>query len=204
MSNKIVVADRSPSARKAAELALPAPEFEVVCFGDGLEAIRAIPAIEPDAVLAGLGLPSRDGYDVADFVKAQPRGRQVAVFFLRGAFEPPDPAKLAPIDHDGIIPKPFDGETILALVRAAIDRRKVLPSLPEEPVLVKPAPEPSAPDGPSPANGMPGLEKKIRDLVRREIDLNRADIEAQAREIVAAEFKKMLVEELRNIDTRKF
>jgi len=204
MSCKIVVADRSASALKAVELALPAPEFEVACFGDGLEAIRAIPALEPDAVLAGLGLPSRDGYDIADFVKAQPRGRQVAVFFLRGAFEPFDPAKLAPIDHDGIIAKPFDGETVLTLVRAAIDRRKELPSLPEEPVLVKPDPELSSSDGPSPANGMPGLEKKIRDLVRREIGLNRADIEAQAREIVAAEFKKLLVEELRNIDTRKF
>jgi DNA-binding response OmpR family regulator len=203
MSCKIVVADRSASALKAVELALPAPEFEVACFGDGLEAIRAIPVLEPDAVLAGLGLPSRDGYDIADFVKAQPRGRQVAVFFLRGAFEPFDPAKLAPIDHDGIIAKPFDGETVLTLVRAAIDRRKELPSLPEEPVLVKPDPA-SAADAPDSPPGLAGLETKLRDLVRREIGLYRADIEAQAREIVAVEFKKMLVDELKHIDTRKF
>jgi DNA-binding response OmpR family regulator len=201
MSCKILVADRSASALKALELALPAPEFEVACFSDGLEAIRAIPELEPDAVLAGLGLPSRDGYDLADFVKAQPRGRQVAVFFLRGAFEPPDPAKLAPIDHDGIIAKPFDGETVLALVRAAIDRRKELPSLPEEPVLVKPEPAPAAVEAPA---SLAGLEKMVHDLVRREIGVTRSAIEAQAREIVAAEFKKLLVEELKHIDTRKF
>ena len=200
MSCKILVADRSASALKAVELALPAPEFEVACFGDGLEAIRAIPELEPDAVLTGFDLASRDGYDVADFVKAQPRGRQVAVFFLRGAFEPPDPAKLAPIDHDGIIVKPFDGETILALVRATIDRRKELPSIPEEPVLVKPDPAPVSEAPASPA----GLESMVRDLVRREIAAARADIEARARETVAAEFKKMLVEELKRIDTRKF
>jgi two-component system chemotaxis response regulator CheY len=200
MSCRILVADRSASALKAVELALPAPEFAVACFGDGLEAIRAIPDLEPDAVLTGFGLPSRDGYDVADFAKAPPRGRQVAVFFLRGAFEPLDPAKLAPIDHDGIIVKPFDGETVLTLVRAAIDRRKELPSIPEEPVLVKPEPA-SAVDAPVSAAG---LESMVRDLVRREIGVTRADIEAQAREIVAAEFKKLLVEELKNIDTRKF
>lgn len=200
MSCRILVADRSASALKAVELALTAPEFEVFCFGDGLEAIRAVPELEPDAVLTGFGLPTRDGYDVADFVKAQPRGRQVAVFFLRGAFEPPDPAKLAPIDHDGIIPKPFDGETILALVRAAVDRRKELPSIPEEPVLVKPEPVPAVEAPASPA----GLEAMVRDLVRREIGAARADIEAQAREIVASEFKKLLVEELKRIDTRKF
>lgn len=199
MSCKILVADRSASALKAVELALAAPEFEVASFGDGLEAIRAIPALEPDAVLTGFGLPSRDGYDIADFAKAQPRGRQVAVLFLRGAFETPDPAKLAPIDHDGIIVKPFDGETVLTLVRAAVDRRKELPSIPEYPVLVKA--EPAAVEAPpSPA----GLESMVRDLVRSEIGMIRADIEAQAREIVAAEFKKMLVEELKRIDTRKF
>jgi DNA-binding response OmpR family regulator len=202
MSCKIIVVDRSASALKAVELALPAPEFEVACFGDGLEAIRAIPAFEPDAVLAGFGLPSRDGYDIADFVKGQPRGRQVAVFFLRGAFEPPDPAKIAPIDHDGIIAKPFDGETVLTLVRAAIDRRKELPSIPEEPELVKPDPAPA--DTPDSPPGLGGFETKVRDLVQREIGLYRADIEAQAREIVAAEFKKMLVDELKHIDTQKF
>ena len=53
MGFKIVVVDRSPSALKAAEIALPAPEFEVATFGDGLEAIRAIPDLAPDAVLAG-------------------------------------------------------------------------------------------------------------------------------------------------------
>jgi DNA-binding response OmpR family regulator len=200
MSSKILAADRSASALKAVELALAAPEFDVACFSDGLEAIRAVPGLEPDAVLAGFGLPTRDGYDVADFVKAQPRGRQVAVFFLRGAFEPLDPAKLAPIDHDGIIAKPFDGETVLALVRAAIDRRKVLPSIPEEPALVKPDP---AAAGDGPVSGA-ALESLVRDLVRREMGMNRADIEAQAREIVAAEVKKVLVEELKNIDTRKF
>jgi DNA-binding response OmpR family regulator len=204
MGFKIVVVDRSPSALKAAELALPAPEFEVATFGDGLEALRAIPDLAPDAVLAGLSLPSRDGYEIADFAKSQPRGRQTAVIFLRGPFEPLDAAKIAPIDHDGIVAKPFDGASLLALVRAAVDRRKELPSLPEEPVRVI-----SDPPAPAAAPALPSewtaeLEQTVRALVRREIGLTRSEIEAIARDVVMVEVKRTLVEELAKIETKKF
>jgi DNA-binding response OmpR family regulator len=204
MGFKIVVVDRTPSALKAAELALPAPEFEVAAFGDGLEALRAIPDIAPDAVLAGLSLPSRDGYEIADFVKSQPHGRQTAVVFLRGPFEPLDAAKIAPIDHDGIVVKPFDGASLLALVRAAVDRRKELPSLPEEPVRIKSDP-PAPPAGPAtPPEWTAELETTVRELVRREIGLTRKDIEAIARDVVMTEVKRTLVEELAKIETKKF
>ena len=127
MGFKIVVVDRTPSALKAAELALPAPEFEVAAFGDGLEALRAIPDIAPDAVLAGLSLPSRDGYEIADFVKSQPHGRQTAVVFLRGPFEPLDAAKIAPIDHDGIVVKPlfFPPCTVFASEIQGVDTDRI-------------------------------------------------------------------------------
>ena len=204
MGFKIVVVDHSPSALKAAEIALPAPEFEVATFGDGLEAIRAIPDLAPDAVLAGLSLPSRDGYEIADFVNSQPRGRQIAVFFLRGPFEPLDEAKIAPVDHDGIVAKPFDGESLLALVRAAVDRRKELPSLPEEPVRVRTDPPSPPADPPLPSEWTAELEKTVRELVRREIGLTRKEIEAMARGVVMSEVKRTLVEELAKIETKKF
>jgi len=202
MGCRIVVADRSPSALKAAELALPAPEFEVSVFADGQEALRAIPELAPDAVLLGLSLPSRDGYEIADFVKAQPHGPQVAVFFLRGPFEPFDEAKAAPLDHDGIVAKPFDGESLLRLVRKAIDRRKEIP-LPEEPVRVKPDPPPAAAEWGGTA-WTPEIEAKVREIVRSELGLARADAAAMARDAVMVEVKRVLVDELGKIETKKF
>lgn len=208
MGCRIVVADRSPSALKAAELALPAPEFEVSAFADGQEALRAISEMGPDAVLLGLSLPSRDGYEIADFVKAQPHGPQVAVFFLRGPFEPFDEAKAAPLDHDGIVSKPFDGESLLRLVRKAIDRRKEIP-LPEEPVRVKPEPPPVPAAGAvGDAAGGPSwtaeTEAKVREIVRSELGLARADAAAMARDAVMVEVKRVLVDELGKIGTKKF
>jgi CheY-like chemotaxis protein len=203
MAYKVVVADGSPSVQKAAELALPGPEFEIFPFVDGLEAINAIPGLRPDAVLSGLSLPSKDGYELASFVRSQESGRQIALFFLRGTFEPLDLQKIGQTQNDGIIVEPFDGATLAGLVREAIDRKKELPSIPEESALesvVLPGPPP---DAPIPADGTADLEKRVRDLVKEEIRNGRAEWESMAREVISAEFKKMLVDELKGIDTRK-
>jgi len=208
MSYKVIVADGSPHGQKAAELALPAPEFEIAVFSDGLEAIEAIRDGRPDAVLTAPTLASKDGYDVAAFVRAQPEGRAIALFYLRGTFEPIDMRRAAETDPDGIVQKPFDGETVSGLVRETIDRKKELPSLPEEPALEMVAEPLKPPESVTAAvlatpDGTDGLEKKVRGLVREEIRNSRSELETVAREIISAEFKKLLVEELKGIDTRK-
>ena len=49
--------------------------MQVVAVGDGKEAIERIEADRPDIVLADVGMPERDGYEVAAFVKGNPRAR---------------------------------------------------------------------------------------------------------------------------------
>jgi CheY-like chemotaxis protein len=208
MSYKVIIADGSPFGQKAAELALPAPEFEIAVFSDGLQAIEAVRGGRPDAVLTALTLASKNGYDVAAFVRAEPAGAAIALFYLRGPFEPIDTRRSAETDPDGIVQKPFDGETLAMLVRETIDRKKELPSLPEEPALETAAEPPRPPESVTAAvlaapDGTGDLEKKVRDLVRDEMRNSRSEMTAVAREIISAEFKKLLVEELKGIDTRK-
>jgi len=207
MTYKVVVADSSPSALKAAELALAGPEFEVYTFGDGLDAIEAIRDIRPDAVLVGFSLPSKDGPEIAAYVRSEEGGRQTALFYLRGTFESADVRKIAQGNHDGIIQKPFDGETLSGGLREMIDRKKDLPSLPEEPALEEVAAPENRPEKPAagscPLEAPADLEDRIRAVVRKEILLSKEDIRKWTAEIVSAEFNKMLVEELKNVDTRK-
>jgi len=207
MSYKVFIVDDSPYGRKAAELALPPPEFETAVFDDALEAVEAIHSGRPDAVLTALSPASKDGYELAAFVRAQPGGRAIALFYLRAVFEPIDMRRAAGTDPDGVVQKPFDGETLAGLVRETIDRKKELPSLPEEPVLepaadaIKP-PESETAGVLAAPEGLSDLEKRVRSLVREEIQNCRPELEAITREIVSAEFKKLLVEELKGIDTR--
>jgi DNA-binding response OmpR family regulator len=208
MSYRVLIAEASPSTQKALELALAPPEFELWTFSDGLEAIKALPSVAPDAVLASLSLPTKDGYEVASVLRSQESARRTALFFLRGPFEPLDLRKVSHIDHDGLIQKPFDGESLLATITAALDKKKTIPPLPEEPLAPPPAPPTGLlPEPAPPTEVLPDwtedVERKIRGLVRQEILRNQAEMEDRAREIVAAEFKKALVEELKAVDSEK-
>lgn len=216
MNSKVLLADSSPLIRKAVEAALPASEFEIRTAADGLAAVRMLPEWSPDAVLASLSLPGLDGYEIAAFLGSQPAYRATVLFLLRGSFESLDMAKLAAAKYDGLIRKPFDGESLLAQVRTAIDRKRELPSLPEDPFFeaapeiaataARPSGTASIPEPPDTAN-LPewteGVEQKIRDLVRQEIIRNQSEMEDRARDIVSAEFKKVLVAELKAVDGRK-
>jgi DNA-binding response OmpR family regulator len=208
MPYRVIVADPSPTAVRAVELALPAPEFQVRSFGDGLDAIEAVREVPPDAVLSAFVLSSRDGYELGSFVRSQTAGAQIALFFLRGAFEPFDMPRIAQVAYDGIILKPFDGESLAALIREAISQKRELPSLPEEPAIehrsqLARTPESPAPSGPQTPGGGIELEARIREIVRDELHERRDELEKIAAEIVAVEVRRVLVEELKKIDTRK-
>lgn len=205
MPYRVIVADPSPTAVRAVEMALPAPEFQIRVFNDGLDAIEAVREVPPDAVLAAFALPSRDGYELGSFVRSQTCGNQIALFFLRGAFEPFDMPRISRVAYDGIILKPFDGDSLANLVRETIGQKRELPCLPEEPAIERPSEPTSPPESLTAAfpPGPPDLDARIRAIVRAELRAREAEIEKTAAEIVAAEVKRVLVEELKKIDTRK-
>ena len=204
MAYKVVVADNSPSAQRAVQLALPEPEFEIHMFGDGWKVIQALPDINPDAVLLSLQLPSMDGYDVGLYLRTQEAFNQCALILLRGAFEALDLRKISPVEYDGLIQKPFDSDSLFRLVRDALEKRKEIPSFPEEPLLDDIAlPENPPEDIPRVTpEWTDELEKKIHEVVKKEIRKSTDELEDWTREIVSSEFKKMLVEELKAIEKK--
>jgi DNA-binding response OmpR family regulator len=206
MPFRVIVADPSSAAVRAVELALPAPEFLVRSFHDGLDAIEAVREIPPDAVLSAFGLPSRDGYELGSFVRSQTSGSQIALFFLRGAFEPFDMPRISQVAYDGIILKPFDGDSLAHLVRETIGQKRELPCLPEEPAIDRTSSQPSSPPESLSAAfppASPDLDARIRAIVQAELRGRDSEIRKIAADIVSDEVKRVLVEELKKIDTRK-
>jgi len=205
MAYKILIADDSAAAVRAVQAALPEPEFEVRPAADGVRAARAIEEDTPDALLAALSLPLKDGYELGAFFRSRPESKAAALIFLRGAVETLDLGRLAVLDHDGVVSKPFDAHSLAELVRRAIERRREIPSLPEEPALRQPtAVVPAAPtaflEKESGLAGTP-LEEILRGLVREEF--SRTEWQSLMREIAAAEFNKLLVAELRGVEAKK-
>ncbi len=193
MIYRVIVADSSPSLRKAVELAFPESEFEVFFFDNGMELVKALPDIRPDALLISLSLPGLDGYRAADALRADRDLRQASLFFLRGAFERFEAEKAAGLDYEEVVRKPFDSEGLAFRVRAVLDRKHDLLAFPQPPFLeeagraLASAEKPSSPPESFPPAG--GWEE-VAALVRREVSRALPDVEKRLWEKMRKEMKE--------------
>src|SRR6516164_2336236 len=96
---------------------------EVVSVGNGEAAVRRIPDVKPDVVLADIFMPVRNGYEVCEFVKKDSRFSHVPVILLVGAFDPLDEKEARRVGADGVLKKPFvPPDPLIAMVMSALER----------------------------------------------------------------------------------
>ena len=69
----LLLADESVTIQRVMHLIFADQNVRVVSVGDGDQAIQRLDAAPPDIVLADAGMPGRNGYDVARYVKQSPR-----------------------------------------------------------------------------------------------------------------------------------
>src|SRR5215472_13046363 len=96
---------------------------EVVSVGNGEAAVRRIPDVKPDLVLADIFMPVRNGYEVCEFVKKDSRFSHVPVILLVGAFDPLDEKEARRVGADGVLKKPFvPPDPLIAMVMSALEK----------------------------------------------------------------------------------
>jgi CheY-like chemotaxis protein len=104
---RVLIADDNSNVQKMVTLALKDAGIEVVAVGNGEAAVRKMPEITPDLVLADVFMPVRSGYEVCEFVKQDPRYMHTPVVLLVGAFDPLDEREAHRVQADGVLKKPF-------------------------------------------------------------------------------------------------
>jgi CheY-like chemotaxis protein len=119
---KLLLADDSVTIQRVIELTFADENVQVVAVGDGKEAIERVQADRPDIVLADIGMPERDGYEVAAFIKGRPDLAHIPVLLLTGAFEPIDEARARSVGCEGILVKPFEPQMVISRVRELLNR----------------------------------------------------------------------------------
>ncbi len=117
MSHKLLLADDSITIQRVIELTFADEDVNVAAVGDGQQAIDRIEADPPDIILADVGMPKRDGYDVAAYVKSRPTLAHIPVVLLTGAFEPVDQARATAVGCDGVLAKPFEPHMVISRVK---------------------------------------------------------------------------------------
>jgi len=119
----LLLADDSVTIQRVVALIFADEDVEVVTVSDGDQAIRTIESSPPDIVLADVGMPGRNGYEVARHIKGSPRLARIPVVLLTGAFEPVDESRIAESGCDGVLAKPFEAQEVIARVRELLDGR---------------------------------------------------------------------------------
>ena len=77
-----LVADDSITMRKVTTRVLEAYDFEVVTARDGVEATEQMQERVPDLLLLDIEMPRMDGYQVAEYVRADARLRNVPIIMI--------------------------------------------------------------------------------------------------------------------------
>lgn len=124
MAHKLLLADDSVTIQRVIELTFADEDVQVVAVGDGKKAIASIQADRPDIVLADVGMPERDGYEVAAFIKGTAEFSHIPVLLLTGAFEPIDETRARAVGCDGVLVKPFEPQMVISRVKDLLAGRK--------------------------------------------------------------------------------
>jgi CheY-like chemotaxis protein len=124
MPHKLLLADDSVTIQRVIELTFADEDVQVIAVGNGQQAIERAEREKPDIVLADIGMPERDGYEVAAFIKSHPSLSQVPVVLLTGAFEPIDEARARAVGCDGVLVKPFEPQMVISRVKDLLSGRR--------------------------------------------------------------------------------
>jgi DNA-binding response OmpR family regulator len=147
--------------------------FGVLIAGDGRAAIETIRRRRPDLVVLDLGLPERDGLDVARTVRGDPDTSLAAtpIVMLTARDDEIDKLLGLELGADDYVTKPFSPRELVARVRAVLRRSE----------LARRAADPAAPGGSVRAGEV-------------EIDVDRMRVTAAGRpvELTPTEFQLLL------------
>jgi CheY-like chemotaxis protein len=124
MPHKLLLADDSVTIQRVIELTFADEDVQVIAVGNGQQAIERAERDRPDIVLADVGMPERDGYDVAAFIKGNPALAHVPVVLLTGAFEPIDETRARAVGCDGVLVKPFEPQMVISRVKDLLAGRR--------------------------------------------------------------------------------
>jgi len=166
---KILVADDNANIQKMVSLSFEDRGIQVIAVGNGEAAVRRIPDLQPDLVLADIFMPVRNGYEVCEFVKKDERFSHVPVILLVGAFDPLDEKEARRVGADGVLKKPFvPPDPLIAMVMSALEKNpKIAAELArakEAKAAVAPPPEPEAAPIPEPPNSARAEVKPLPDF----------------------------------------
>jgi len=113
----ILVVDDSATIREIISDALTEAGYKVEQAADGEEGAQKALQIKPDLVILDLTMPKRDGIDVCTDLREAPETKNAKIIMLTVRDSEFDMMVGKEVGADRYLPKPFDSETLLKVIR---------------------------------------------------------------------------------------
>jgi putative two-component system response regulator len=120
---KVLVVDDKQSNRELLEGRLDDLGYDVVQAKDGIEALDAVAADEPDLILLDVDMPRLDGIAVCERLKAHPIYRLIPVVILTASSDRDTKLRGLAAGADDYLSKPFDAQELLVRTKVLLRQR---------------------------------------------------------------------------------
>jgi CheY-like chemotaxis protein len=125
--SRILLADDSPQALRLAEQILIGQGIEVVSVSDGAIALRRLPDVNPDLLIADVYLPTKNGFELARFLKSQDEYRHIPIIFAAAPIDQFNEQDAKNAGADIILRKPFEASSLLGAVQQLLEQSAAVP-----------------------------------------------------------------------------
>ncbi|MCA9946892.1 MAG: response regulator [Anaerolineales bacterium] len=123
---RVLVIDDDRLIRKVVKKALSDLGYEVIETEDGLEALKRIKAIRPDAVIVDKMMPGIDGFEVTRRLRREPELAHIPILVLTGESELQEKLAAFEAGADDYVVKPFAAAELAARLTVLLRRAKAL------------------------------------------------------------------------------
>ena len=117
MAKTLLLADDSVTIQKVVGISFASEDVTLITVDNGDDAISRARELRPDAILADVVMPGKNGYEVCEAIKADPELRHIPVMLLTGTFEAYDQDRATRAGASAHVSKPFEAHTLVDKVK---------------------------------------------------------------------------------------
>jgi len=117
MGKRILLAEDSLTIRKVFELTFAQSDISLTTIDNGNDAVRLAEETAPDLVVVDVTLPGKDGFRVAQELRASEKTRACPVLILCGMLSPFDEGRYKESGAGGVLFKPFESRELIDKVQ---------------------------------------------------------------------------------------
>lgn len=116
MTHKVLIVDDEPSIIVSLEFLMQQRGYVLRVARDGDEAMNILDVFQPDLVLLDVMLPGRNGYEICQAIRQEPRLNHTKVILLTAKGRSTDMDKGLAVGADAYVTKPFSIHELTAKV----------------------------------------------------------------------------------------